>query len=137
MLYIMVGLPGSGKSTYAQKLGLPILSADKIREELYGDAAIQGDGEMVFSILNKRIDKAISGGYSVIIDNTSVSRKARAVFIRKANCTAIFVDTPLDECLRRNRKRERHVSEDVIYRMASNLVPPTKEEGFKEIIVIK
>ena len=45
-LYVMVGLPGSGKSTYAQHLAhfknIKIVSTNAIREQLYKDATIQG-----------------------------------------------------------------------------------------------
>lgn len=59
---MMVGLPGSGKSTYAKTLtlnGKPYIihSSDNLREELYGDAAIQGDNNKLFAELHKRIKK--------------------------------------------------------------------------------
>jgi len=40
-------------------------------------------------------------------------------------------------CLERNRRRERTVAEDVMRRMAAKLRPPTFEEGFSKIVVVR
>lgn len=34
--YVLSGIPNSGKSSWAEKQGLPIISCDKIRTEIYG-----------------------------------------------------------------------------------------------------
>lgn len=53
--YMMCGLPGSGKSTQAkkmaEKLNASIFSSDAIRKEKYGDEAIQGNPNKIFSEL--------------------------------------------------------------------------------------
>ena len=54
---MLVGLPASGKSTYAEKLrkkGFHIHSSDKIREELTGDVNSQDKNMNVFQELHKR-----------------------------------------------------------------------------------
>ena len=52
---MMVGLPGSGKSTYAEKLSKErsaiICSSDKVREDLYGDENSQSNNDEVFKLL--------------------------------------------------------------------------------------
>jgi predicted kinase len=50
---------------------------------------------------------------------------------------AVFFDVPIEVCLERNRKRERQVKEDVIQRMAAKLKPPSFEEGFAKITVVR
>ena len=58
--YVMVGAPGSGKSTYAAKLAKEhnaiIISGDDIRAELYGSADIQGNWGEIW----ERIDELVS-----------------------------------------------------------------------------
>ena len=52
-LIIMCGIPASGKSTSTkqiEKQGFLVLSADKIREKLHGDAGNQKDPETVFRL---------------------------------------------------------------------------------------
>lgn len=58
-LIMLVGIPGSGKSTYADKLvkdnpEIIVHSSDKLREELYGDSSIQGDNGKLFEELHKK-----------------------------------------------------------------------------------
>ena len=50
---------------------------------------------------------------------------------------AVFFDVPLEVCRRRNRGRGRVVPEDVLERMAAKLTPPTIEEGFSAIAVVR
>lgn len=60
---MMVGLPGSGKSTYAKELAdemrAVICSSDAIREELRGDENSQDKNEEVFKILHSRIKECL------------------------------------------------------------------------------
>ena len=84
----MVGLPGSGKSTYAKTLTLDgkpyiIHSSDKLREELYGDAAIQGDNNKLFAELHKRIKEDLRHGENVVYDATNIKKKNRIAFLRE------------------------------------------------------
>jgi predicted kinase len=50
---------------------------------------------------------------------------------------AIFFDVPLEVCRERNRGRRRVVPEDVLERMAAKLTPPTIEEGFSAVAVVR
>jgi predicted kinase len=50
---------------------------------------------------------------------------------------AVYFDVPLEVCLERNQRRHRVVSEDVMRRMAAKLRPPSFEEGFTKITVVR
>ena len=70
-IFVYVGLPGSGKSTHAQKWASTYknciyLSSDAVRAELYGDESIQGDNNKVFSIMLRRAKEAVSKGLDVV-----------------------------------------------------------------------
>lgn len=142
IVFMMVGIPGSGKSTAAAKLQEEYLAevhnADSIREELYGDASIQGDGKEVFGLLYSRARADVSIGCPVILDNCNVSRRDRKRAMKQfrnknVRFIAVCVDTPVDECLRRNQTRDRVVPEWVINRAASRYKVPSLNEGFVEV----
>ena len=143
ILYMMIGIPGSGKSTYAKNniREAKIISTDAIREELYGDSNIQGDGYRIFSIAFDRMYNLLNKGENVVFDAMNLKRRDRKNVMKKApegtKFIAVFLDTPLDESVKRNNKRSRNVPEDIISDKQKRLQPPHIEEGFSEIIRIK
>lgn len=146
-LVLMAGIPGSGKTTLAQRLidkGFVCLNADLIREELWGDASDQRDKEKVFEVFFERLEEGLKRGWDIVIDNTNINGKHREPIIeraRKAGYTDIqiwIIDTPLEVCLERNRLRERNVPEDIVenmYRALHGSGKPQKHEG--RIILVR
>ena len=78
-LIVMIGIVGSGKSSYAQRYlsDKVILSSDKIREEIFGSASIQKDNNLIFSTLYRRMVENLIAGNDVVIDATNISLKFR------------------------------------------------------------
>lgn len=145
-IYVMVGLPASGKTTYANMLckenpDIIIHSSDKLREELYGDITTQEHNADIFVELHKRIKHDLSVGKNVIYDATNISKKRRRAFLselKNIKCKKICVcmATPYECCLDYNKERNRHVPEDVIKRMYTHWCPPSLDEGFDEVNLI-
>jgi predicted kinase len=145
ILAVMIGISGSGKSTFANGLktsiGAELIETDAIREELTGDAADQSQNYRVFQIAKQRVSSLLSQGKNVIIDATSVSEKDRKDWVEigkknNAELRAYFVNVPVEVAKKRNKSRTRQVPEDVIDRQSSRLQVPRKEEGFDYIKVI-
>ena len=142
-LFILVGLPASGKSTYCSLLrseNLIILSSDEIRLELFGDETCQANNKLVFDTLNKRVKDALKNNKDVVYDATSLTKVVRKNIITKfqkdaSEIICIFFNVSLDECIKRNSKRERTVPVDVLRKMANRLEVPDENEGFNRIIV--
>lgn len=145
-MIILVGLPGSGKSTYAKSLLDPYghikyLSSDKIREELYGDENIQGDPNKVFRVMHNRVKEFLDKGHDVVYDATNVTRKNRRSVINevKKYCKEIeahIVWAPYEDCVSRDKNRVRSVGEDVIRKFLYRWQSPYYDEGFKKIKVV-
>ena len=148
---MLVGIPGSGKTTIAERLlrdyaavnidiGMVHISSDNIREDLYGDASIQGDPSEVFSVMHKRTLEALDNGDSVIYDATNVSRKDRASILSKLPAyvtkECMIVWAPIETCIERDVKRDRSVGRDVIDRMVKRFQAPYFDEGFDYIYPI-
>ena len=137
--YVMVGAPGSGKSTYAAKLAetedAVIISGDDIRAELYGDAGIQGDWAEIWDEIDTRVSEAC--GMSVILDGTHCRTDYReeAIALLRSygydKIEAVVIDASLATCLARNFQRKRHVPDYVIQRMHEDLTK-SKDNMFVE-----
>lgn len=149
-LYVMVGLPASGKSTWAKELieqhvitsKYAIVSTDDLRQELLGDINAQNQNTEVFNEAYKRIQSYLKKGIDVYFDATNINYKKRMDIINRFkkyadDIDAIMIATPYEECIERNKKRERQVPEDVIKRMYMNFYVPQFFEGFDNITIIR
>lgn len=145
ILAVMIGISGSGKSTYANglktSLNAQLVETDAIRLELTGNAEDQTQNGKVFDIAKKRINDILSQGKNAIIDATSLSIRDRKDWIdiakkNNAEVRAYFIDTPVSVCKSQNNKRQRKVPEWVIDKQAAKLYSPTKAEGFDSVTVI-
>lgn len=143
---MLVGLPGSGKSTWARKMAeqdntIKICSSDEIRREIFGDVNNQDNNTEVFTILHQRIKQYLREGYNVIYDATNIIMKRRMAFLGELDgidCTkyAYIFATPYERCLRNNWMRERKVPDGVIRRMYMTWQTPGYFEGWDYIKVI-
>lgn len=142
---MLVGIPASGKSTYAKELeknGYHIHSSDEIRKELTGDENTQVVNEKVFQVLHKRIKSDLEQGISCVYDATNISMKRRIAFlneIQKYDChkKCILFVTPVEVCKERNQIRERKVPDYVFDKMLKQFQCPYFYEGWDEIEIME
>ena len=144
-LIFLCGLPGSGKSTWAElnkyKLSAVVHSSDSIREQL-GDINDQSQNDLVFKILHKRVREDLLCGKNVIVDQTGLNRKERIYFLdyilRDIPCrkVCILFATPIECCKKNNANRERKEPEYVIDRMVRSFNVPCKQEGWDDIQIV-
>lgn len=134
-VHIMVGIPGSGKTTLAiERFGLygdsRYLSSDVIREELETN-----DNAEVFQRMNHELMFELKSGNSrdIYYDATNVSRRRRRglyinikAWSRDTEINIIFVSVPLKTAIENNKNRsgKAKVPEDVILRMHRQLQVP-------------
>lgn len=137
---MVVGLPGSGKSTYIEKYysNYHVHSSDAIREELSGDVNNQDINKQVFSTLHKRVKDDLVAGHNVVYDATNISWKRRKAFLQElknVDCRKIchVIATPFEVCLEQNKNRDRVVPYNVIERMYKNFDIPWYNEGWDDI----
>lgn len=143
-LYVMIGCPGSGKSTYAKKYlindNTEYISRDEVRFSLLQD------GESYFSRENEvyrefiwRIYNALNNQHKdVIADATHLNDKSRAKLFKslpidftKIDVIGIYMNTPLKICLEQNEIRKgtkAYVPPAQVRRMFFSIKKPTYDE---------
>lgn len=140
-LYVMIGVPGSGKSTFvANELSNAIhISRDIIRfsivdkNEAYFSKEKEAFGEFI-----KIIQILLDNDINVVADATHLHPRSRAKLFNALNIdktktfvVAVVMRTPLDECIRRNELRKGtrgYVPVDAVRRMFESFEEPTFEE---------
>lgn len=143
--YMMVGLPGSGKTTFAHNIekGALVISSDSIRKELWGSEEKQGDNKIIFEELEKRVIEKLMADKSVVYDATNIKAKKRKAFLDKlhkipnVNTVCMLMSVPYEDCLKINSERGRVVPEEIIKRMYMNFEVPQIREGWNEINIIQ
>ena len=144
LLIVMVGIPGSGKSTIAEELkntyNFQIFSSDRIRAEVLGDENNQTRNYYVFKLLYERLKNTLKEGKNCIIDSANVTIKDRSNIFKKLSgvdfdAVAYVVPTDVEECIQRDLKRERKVLREVIEKFARKFTLPSEEEGFSDVII--
>jgi len=150
-LEVLVGIPGSGKTTFAAHRrshtpALHIVSTDVIREQLYPgyeEGRIRHhfiDHRLIFRLAYHELSDALQQGHDVLFDATSltVRRRHKLILLGRrygAMIIAHYFPIPLGVAFHRNRGRARQVPRGAMMQMAGLLEPPTTAEGFDRVIV--
>jgi predicted kinase len=143
LVVLAIGLPGSGKSTWFKRHNIAPLSSDMMRSLLFDDVREQRFQDLVFSNLRSMLKgRLIAKRPTNYVDATNLTPNERQHWIKLAKdygyeVHAVFFDVPLEVCIERHQRRDRVVPEDVMRRMAAKLKPPSFEEGFAKITVVR
>lgn len=149
--YILVGLPGSGKSTLRSRLreqyevpgnkgSLIEISSDdyiesyaescgKTYNEVFKEAVGPAQKHMEYLLAT-----AIATERNIVWDQTNLTKNKRKQILNKIpheyKKVCLYVGTDLAECLLRNSQRERSIPEHVIVSMHKGMEIPADDEGF-------
>jgi predicted kinase len=148
-IYIAVGLPGSGKSTYAKNFikdkDIEYLSSDELRAVFGSGETDQTCTNQVFGHIKRKVDEFLKDGKNVLVDATSVNRRERSDYINTAKkygakVVALVFKMDRDGLITRNQKRGseggREVPTFVIDKMLAKFEEPSTNEGIDEVIYV-
>jgi predicted kinase len=148
-IYIAVGLPGSGKSTYAKNFikdkDIEYLSSDELRAKFGSGETDQTCTNQVFGHIKRKVDEFLKDGKNVLVDATSVNRRERSDYTNTAKkygakVVALVFKMDRDGLIARNQKRGseggRVVPTFVIDKMLAKFEEPSTNEGIDEVIYV-
>lgn len=151
-LYIMCGLPYSGKTMLAQSMSkqqnLPVVSIDAIREERDlswedNERVTKADWDTIFAEVYTRLAQHLDAGQSVIYDSANQDRASRdelrAFAIQHhSNTQVIYLDVPIETSMSRWQqnqatKKRFHLPKKWLQAAIDTLEPPTVDENVTSI----
>jgi len=142
-LYILKGLPASGKSTWAKEQIATApntykrINKDDLRAMLDNSTWSKGNEKFVLRVRDMLIWEALMNGNHVISDDTNLAAKHETRLRQlvedykketseQVRIVVKFFDVPVEECIKRDLSRNRSVGEQVIRSMYKNFI--VKEE---------
>lgn len=141
-LYVLCGYPCSGKSTYAKqnakKYKAIVVSADEVRNVLYGSPDKYGDPIEVWNHIETTIRTLLKQGKNVIYDACNLRKSYRYDIMHMVNdipCdkVLIFIDTPISHCKARHPSRGRKFTVKDLEPIYAINNPPSLDEGWDVI----
>ena len=153
-LLLLVGLPGSGKSTWCEQIRqhyphVRVICPDLIRAALYGSDDIQGDWATIATLVEYHLCQAVdtitqqASPFAIYDATNAIVQHRYEAIVRAYDCgfitvIGIWFDFSLMTCLARNQTRSRQVPPRIIEHMDQALQqsPPRLREGFDRILRI-
>jgi protein phosphatase len=146
-LVVLVGVSGSGKSTFAKRVfkETEIISSDKCRAMVSDDENNQAATTDAFELLHYIVSKRLKNGHLTVIDATNVQTESLRPLVQLARAyhclpVAIVLDVPEKVCEARNDERpDRNFGKHVVRQQRSQLkksLRNLKREGFRHVHVL-
>lgn len=146
-LFVLIGLPGAGKSTFAQIVRernkeIKYVSSDELRKEF---SEFKDNHSKIFDIMNKRTIDMLRKNNSVIYDSTNLERRyridlfnqIRMLSLEKLKVEAVFIHNGLNKAIEQSNKRKNRndVNEKLIRDMYETMQLPSVNTDCHEIII--
>lgn len=146
-LFVLIGLPGAGKSTFAQIVRernkkIKYVSSDEIRKEF---SEFKDNHSKIFYIMNKRTIDMLRENNNVIYDSTNLERRyridlfnqIRMLSLENVKGEAVFIHNGLNQAIEQSNKRKNRddVNEKLIRNMYKTMQLPSINIDCHEIVI--
>lgn len=145
-VFLMCGIPGSGKSTFCKQhlSNCYYISRDMIRFSLLTDENDDyfSKEKIVKQLFFKEISACATDGRDFVIDATHLTKASRRKILsllKTSQVYCVYLKTSLKVALERNAKRQgrERVPDKAILEMFKSLEEPSLNEGFEKIFTIE
>ena len=145
---VLCGMPGSGKSTWADNLGMPVVGSDR---ELERFAEAEGKSyDSIFiehqkaatRLMNIAVEEHKVSKRDFVWDQTNLSVNKRAKVLRTLApdyyVVCVYFNTPESVCEDRRLQRiGKTIPDEVVEFLHASLEKPTLDEGFDKLIEVR
>jgi predicted kinase len=128
VVYIVFGLPGSGKSYFASRwaemINASYVNSDQARKEMYEHPTYSiAEKESVYQHLLDTMKKAINDGRTIVLDATFSNNHIRRAFEEEGvdKASVRFIEITTDESITRERLKEKRLFSDADYKVYMKL----------------
>lgn len=125
-MILIIGIPNSGKTTYSENFE-KVIHYDNFKLTTL-DRHIQ-----ILTLIKNNDNICIEGVYEDSKRRKDLIREAK---FKNEKTICIWLNTPVEECIRRELENPRHLLSSIKY-FSQIFEPPTYKEGWDEIIEIK
>lgn len=153
-VYILIGVPGSGKSTWAKAKAQStpdtyIVCRDDLRQMVHGRYLFLNSVEpLIFEMSRELIRQVLQFGHDLIVDETHMTKTLRLALISMIKQYSVMVPeiayvvfNQRPNCLERRMTDARGTPEEtwreVIAKMAAAYEAPTPDEGYSKLVVVE
>ena len=145
VLYLMLGYPGAGKTTVAQRIveksGAVHIWTDLERHKMFGKPThSEEESRQLYETLNQRVERLLGEGKSVVFD-TSFNHRSDRKLLREiasrhgADTVVVWLTTPIDLARRRavhadvvRNNYDFNMTGEQFDQIAGRLETPAKDE---------
>ncbi len=134
ILILTIGLPRSGKSTWARaiskKFGFPVVNPDSVRLSLHGERFLAKAEPWVWIVTHTMVESLFLAGHeTVILDSTCITKRRRDEWRSKLwQCQYYSVHAKVEDCIVRAKMVNTPDLIPVIQRMARDYEAPGEDE---------
>lgn len=140
VVYLLSGLPASGKTTFCENKDIPVVELDTIRKEMNikqtdNQGKVRQEG-------NKRAKELLAQKKSFIWSGTNLDKNRRSLLIDLfcsygAKVIIVYLETTCEKLQERNNKRnDNKVPDSILHKMRKQWTVPQRHESHEILYIV-